>query len=99
MPGKAIQSLNTTNRQNRCEPATQSHGTLWVSRVAGRLPKAPAAHVPEPEMNEPNTSPPTADRRARTCPSCGTDLDLTGVGSDEVLECPNCRLVMFDRRR
>lgn len=48
-----------------------------------------------PEQNPPAT----VDRKVRRCPSCSTPLDHTGAGSDEVLECPQCGLVMFDERR
>jgi hypothetical protein len=66
--------------------------------------------MPDPEISSaatpsavpPSTdTPPTADtaRRARNCPTCGTRLDHTGNGGDEVLECSTCGLVMFDQRR
>jgi hypothetical protein len=38
-------------------------------------------------------------RDARRCPSCGTPLDATGAGGDELLECSHCGLAMFDARR
>jgi uncharacterized Zn finger protein len=50
-------------------------------------------------MTESNTSSPDTVRRSRQCPSCATDLDHTGEGSDELLECPQCGLVMFDQLR
>jgi hypothetical protein len=49
-------------------------------------------------MNDPNAITEGTDRRTRKCPSCRTPLDHTGAGGDELLECPNCGLVMFDAR-
>jgi predicted RNA-binding Zn-ribbon protein involved in translation (DUF1610 family) len=57
----------------------------------------------EPTLPDTDPSPATdfgagTAPRSRTCPSCGTALDHTGNGSDQVLECPKCGLVMFDQR-
>jgi hypothetical protein len=84
--------------QNPREPATQSHGTLAVRRVAGRVAtrSSTASGV---AMQDPNPSGDGPDRDARRCPSCSTPLDLTGTGGDELLECPQCGLVMFDAPR
>ena len=46
-------------------------------------------------MQDPNQPGPDRERDARRCPSCGADLDHTGTGGDELLECPQCGLVMF----
>jgi uncharacterized Zn finger protein len=48
-------------------------------------------------MQDPNPSGPAVG--VRRCPSCGTDLDHIGTGGDELLECPQCGLVMFQAPR
>ncbi len=50
-------------------------------------------------MQDPNHTDRAPEREARRCPSCSTRLDHTGTGSDELLECPNCGLVMFEAPR
>jgi hypothetical protein len=46
-------------------------------------------------MQDLNPAVTSADRAERRCPSCSTRLDHTGTGGDELLECPQCGLVMF----
>jgi predicted RNA-binding Zn-ribbon protein involved in translation (DUF1610 family) len=50
-------------------------------------------------MQDPNPSSASAERGVRRCPSCGTELDHIGTGGDELLECPQCGLVMFQAPR
>jgi len=50
----------------------------------------------DPNATDPNATESTADADTRRCPSCLTALDHIGTGGDELLECPNCGLVMFD---
>ena len=35
------------------------------------------------------------DSAKPSCPNCGTELDHTGAGADELWECPNCWLAML----
>ena len=39
-------------------------------------------------MQDPKPADPAPDPHVRRCPSCGTGLDQTGTGGDELLECP-----------
>jgi uncharacterized Zn finger protein len=50
-------------------------------------------------MQDPDPPSGSTGRDTRRCPSCGTDLDQIGTGGDELLECPQCGLVMFQAPR